>query len=186
MSSRGVRELRRPLLGAVGHLLTAVAVTAPLAWRPGRLPLGTEPVATVPRFNLWTLSWTADRLTHGFAGWWDAPIFWPQRGAFAFSEPQPLTGLAFSAVRPLTGAAGGYAFLQAWNEVTVALVIMTEEQSRTLPLWLRGFVQASASRETDWGQVMAASTLVAVPVIIFFLIVQGRMSSGLVGGAVKG
>ena len=67
-----------------------------------------------------------------------------------------------------------------------ALVIMTEEQSRTLPLWLRGFVQASASRETDWGQVMAASTLVAVPVIIFFLIVQGRMSSGLVGGAVKG
>ena len=68
----------------------------------------------------------------------------------------------------------------------IALVVMTEEQSRTLPLWLRGFVQASASRETDWGQVMAASTLVAVPVIIFFLVVQGRMSSGLVGGAVKG
>ena len=45
-------------------------------------------------------------------------------------------------------------------------------------------MQASASRETDWGQVMAASTLVALPVIIFFLIVQGRMSSGLVGGAV--
>ena len=58
--------------------------------------------------------------------------------------------------------------------------------ARTLPLWLRGFVQASATRETDWGQVMAASTLVAVPVIVFFLIVQGRMTSGLVGGAVKG
>ena len=39
-------------------------------------------------------------------------------------------------------ASGVYAFLQAWNEFTVALVIMTEEQSRTLPLWLRGFVQA--------------------------------------------
>ena len=38
----------------------------------------------------------------------------------------------------------------------------------------------------DWGQVMAASTLVAVPVIIFFLFVQGRMTSGLVSGAVKG
>ncbi|MGL5852985.1 MAG: carbohydrate ABC transporter permease, partial [Phycicoccus sp.] len=79
-----------------------------------------------------------------------------------------------------------YAFLQAWNEFTVALVVMTEEQSRTLPLWLRGFVQASASRETDWGQVMAASTLVALPVIVFFLLVQGRLSSGLVSGAVKG
>ena len=60
------------------------------------------------------------------------------------------------------------------------------EAAQTLPLWLRGFVQASATRETDWGQVMAASTLVAVPVIIFFLIVQGRLTSGLVAGAVKG
>ncbi len=83
-------------------------------------------------------------------------------------------------------ASGVYAFLQAWNEFTVALVVMTEEQSRTLPLWLRGFVQASATREIDWGAVMAASTLVAVPVIVFFMVVQGRMSSGLVGGAVKG
>ncbi len=72
------------------------------------------------------------------------------------------------------------------DPVLPALVIMTEDQAKTLPLWLRGFVQASASRETDWGMVMAASTLVAVPVIIFFLLVQSRMSSGLVGGAVKG
>ncbi len=60
------------------------------------------------------------------------------------------------------------------------------ETAQTLPLWLRGFVQASATRETDWGQVMAASTIVAIPVIVFFLIVQGRMTSGIVGGAVKG
>ena len=49
--------------------------------------------------------------------------------------------------------------------------------SETLPLWLRGFVQQSATRAIDWGQVMAASTIVAVPVIIFFLIVQGRMTA---------
>lgn len=54
-------------------------------------------------------------------------------------------------------------------------------------IWmLRGFLTSSASRQTDWGEVMAASTLVAVPVIIFFLLVQGRMTSGLVSGAVKG
>ena len=102
------------------------------------------------------------------------------------SRTQAFLRITFPLLAPGLVASGVYAFLQAWNEFTVALVIMTEEQSRTLPLWLRGFVQASASRETDWGQVMAASTLVAVPVIIFFLIVQGRMSSGLVGGAVKG
>ncbi len=102
------------------------------------------------------------------------------------SRTKAFLKITFPLLAPGLVASGVYAFLQAWNEFTVALVIMTEEQSRTLPLWLRGFVQASASRETDWGQVMAASSLVAVPVIIFFLIVQGRMSSGLVGGAVKG
>ncbi|MBP6997878.1 MAG: carbohydrate ABC transporter permease [Phycicoccus sp.] len=102
------------------------------------------------------------------------------------SRTQAFFRITFPLLAPGLVASAVYAFLQAWNEFTVALVIMTQEQSRTLPLWLRGFVQASASRETDWGQVMAASTLVAVPVIIFFLLVQGRMSSGLVGGAVKG
>jgi N,N'-diacetylchitobiose transport system permease protein len=102
------------------------------------------------------------------------------------SRTKAFLRITFPLLAPGLVASGVYAFLQAWNEFTVALVIMTEEQSRTLPLWLRGFVQASATRETDWGQVMAASTVVAVPVIIFFLVVQGRMSNGLVGGAVKG
>ncbi|PQZ91144.1 sugar ABC transporter permease [Arthrobacter sp. MYb227] len=94
--------------------------------------------------------------------------------------------ITFPLLAPGLVASGVYAFLQAWNEFTVALVVMTEDQMKTLPLWLRGFVQASATRETDWGLVMAASMMVAVPVIIFFMIVQSKMSSGLVGGAVKG
>lgn len=99
------------------------------------------------------------------------------RAFFKITFPLLMPGLIASAV---------YAFLQAWNEFTVALVLLTKDESQTLPLWLRGFVQASATRETDWGQVMAASTLVAVPIIIFFMFVQGRMTSGLVSGAVKG
>jgi N,N'-diacetylchitobiose transport system permease protein len=102
------------------------------------------------------------------------------------SRTQAFLRITFPLLAPGLVASAVYAFLQCWNEFTVALVVMTEEQSRTLPLWLRGFVQASATREIDWGAVMAASTLVAVPVIVFFMIVQGRMSSGLVGGAVKG
>jgi len=94
--------------------------------------------------------------------------------------------ITFPLLAPGLVASGVYAFLQAWNEFTVALVLLPSEANQTLPLWLRGFVQASATRATDWGQVMAASTLVAVPVIIFFLIVQGRLTSGLVSGAVKG
>ncbi len=99
------------------------------------------------------------------------------RAFFKITFPLLMPGLIASAV---------YAFLQAWNEFTVALVLLTKDESQSLPLWLHGFVQASATRETDWGQVMAASTLVAVPVIIFFMFVQGRMTAGLVSGAVKG
>ena len=102
------------------------------------------------------------------------------------SRFQAFFRITFPLLAPGLVASGVYAFLQAWNEFTVALVILQKEEYRTLPLWLRGFVQASASKETDWGQVMAASTLVAVPVIIFFLLVQGRLTSGLVAGAVKG
>lgn len=94
--------------------------------------------------------------------------------------------ITFPLLAPGLVASGVYAFLQAWNEFTVALVTLTSDDMQTLPLWLRGIVQANATRSTDWGQVMAASTLVAVPVIIFFLIVQGRLTSGLVAGAVKG
>jgi N,N'-diacetylchitobiose transport system permease protein len=102
------------------------------------------------------------------------------------SRTQAFLRITFPLLAPGLVASGVYAFLQSWNEFTIALVALPDSSAHTLPLWLRGFVQASASRATDWGQVMAASTLVAIPVIVFFLIVQGRMTSGLVGGAVKG
>ncbi len=94
--------------------------------------------------------------------------------------------VTFPLLAPGLVASGVYAFLQAWNEFTVALVILQKEDAMTLPLWLRTFILQSANRATDWGQVMASSTLVAIPVIIFFLLVQGRLTSGLVAGAVKG
>ena len=102
------------------------------------------------------------------------------------SRFQAFMRITFPLLAPGLVASGVYAFLQSWNEFTVALVVLPDNSAATLPLWLRGFIQSSASRAIDWGQVMAASTLVAIPVIIFFLLVQGRMTSGLVGGAVKG
>ncbi|WP_125098522.1 carbohydrate ABC transporter permease [Leucobacter chromiireducens] len=102
------------------------------------------------------------------------------------SRTQAFLRITFPLLAPGLVASGVYAFLQAWNEFTVALVILQDSSMQTLPLWLRGFIQQSSSRAIDWGEVMAASTLVAVPVIIFFLFVQGRMTSGLVSGAVKG
>ncbi|MCA0251705.1 MAG: carbohydrate ABC transporter permease [Actinobacteria bacterium] len=102
------------------------------------------------------------------------------------TRTQAFFRVTFPLLAPGLIASGVYAFLQAWNEFTVALVILQKEDAMTLPLWLRTFILQSANRATDWGQVMASSTLVAIPVIVFFLLVQGRLTSGLVAGAVKG
>ncbi|NYJ00172.1 N,N'-diacetylchitobiose transport system permease protein [Nocardioides thalensis] len=82
-------------------------------------------------------------------------------------------------------ATGVFGFIQAWNEFTLALVVMTDPAKETLPVWLVGFSE-SRSRGVDWGAIMASSTLITIPVIVFFLIVQRRMVSGLTAGAVKG
>ncbi len=94
--------------------------------------------------------------------------------------------ITFPLLAPGLVASGVFAFLQVWNEFALASIILTSDGTATLPLWLRNFAQPSSLGQIEWGQVMAASTLVAVPVIIFFLIVQGRMTQGMVGGAVKG
>ncbi|PZA20808.1 carbohydrate ABC transporter permease [Modestobacter versicolor] len=100
------------------------------------------------------------------------------------SRTQAFFRITFPLLAPGLVASGVYGFLQAWNEYTLALVVMTDPDQRTLPLWLQGLVEAN--RATDWGLVMAGAALIAVPVIVFFLFVQRRLSAGLVAGAVKG
>ncbi|PUA79840.1 carbohydrate ABC transporter permease [Nocardioides currus] len=92
--------------------------------------------------------------------------------------------ITFPLLAPGLVATGVFAFIQAWNEFTLALVVMTNAEKRTLPVWLSTF--SDVNRGTDWGAVMAGSTLIAVPVIIFFLLVQSRMVAGMTSGAVKG
>lgn len=102
------------------------------------------------------------------------------------SRSQAFWRITLPLLAPGLVASGVYAFLQAWNEFTVALIALPAESAKTLPLWLRSFLSASANQGVDWGQVMAASALIALPVIVFFLFVQNRMTGGLVSGAVKG
>lgn len=97
---------------------------------------------------------------------------------------QAFLRITFPLLAPGLVATGVFGFIQAWNEFTLGLVVMTREERRTLPLWLSTFTDVNSG--TDWGGIMAGSTLIAVPVIIFFLVVQGRMVSGLTAGAVKG
>ncbi len=132
-------------------------------------------IAMVLPFTIWTL--------RGFVNGVPADL---EEAAMidGCSRNQAFWRITFPLLAPGLVSTGIFAFIQAWNEFVFALVIMTRPESQTLPIWLRSFVQAT--KATDWAVVMAGSTLMAIPVIIFFLIVQGRMTSGLVSGAVKG
>ena len=68
------------------------------------------------------------------------------------------------------------------NEFILALTLM-ERQNQTLPVWLGTFKTAQG---TDWGGLMAGSTLYAIPVVIFAVVLQGRIAGGAAAGAVKG
>ncbi|WP_433698000.1 carbohydrate ABC transporter permease [Nocardiopsis sp. CA-288880] len=87
-------------------------------------------------------------------------------------------------VAPGLVAASIFAFITAWNEFIVALTFLGRSTDHyTLPLTLSYYFGRFG---TEWGPIMAASTLLTIPVMIFFLFVQRRMVSGLTMGAVKG
>jgi N,N'-diacetylchitobiose transport system permease protein len=75
-----------------------------------------------------------------------------------------------------------FSFITAWNDFLFARTfIISATDRQTLPMALLVFFKPD---ENDWGGIMAASTLMTVPVLIFFLLVRRRLVSGL-GGAVK-
>jgi N,N'-diacetylchitobiose transport system permease protein len=77
-----------------------------------------------------------------------------------------------------------FAFNFAWNEFVFALTFLGLDQPKyTLPIYVTYFYGRGTA---NWGDIMASSVLFTVPVTIFFLIVQRRLRTGMIAGAVKG
>lgn len=79
-------------------------------------------------------------------------------------------------------ASSVFAFITAWNDYVFAYVEMKDQGHYTLPVWLVSF---STSTGVDYGGLIAGSTLFALPVIVFFLLIQRRLVEGMTSGAVK-
>lgn len=94
-----------------------------------------------------------------------------------------LWSVLFPLVLPGVIATSVFAFIAAWNDYLTAYVMLKDQGMYTLPVWLAGF---STNKGTDFGGLMAASVLFSIPVVVFFLIVQRRLVSGMTAGAVKG
>ena len=81
------------------------------------------------------------------------------------------------------GATSAYIFFVSWQEFLFALIFMTSQNHRTLPVGILDFV---GQYETNWGNLMAASILVIIPVFVIFIFLQRQLIAGLTQGAVKG
>jgi ABC-type glycerol-3-phosphate transport system permease component len=75
-----------------------------------------------------------------------------------------------------------YAFTHAWNEFLYALVFVSSERTRTLTAGLVGLMMGDVF---IWGQLMAASAIAIVPVLVIYVIAQRWLVEGLTGGGVK-
>jgi N,N'-diacetylchitobiose transport system permease protein len=87
-------------------------------------------------------------------------------------------------VAPGLVATSVFVFITCWNEYLFARTLLANGQTQTITVWLSYFY--GGARAVDWGALMAASTLIAIPVVVFFLIVQRKIAFGLSAGAVKG
>ncbi|TMK34753.1 MAG: carbohydrate ABC transporter permease [Actinobacteria bacterium] len=86
-------------------------------------------------------------------------------------------------VAPGLVATSIFAFIQAWNEFIIAYVFLHDGSKQTITVWLASFTNLHG---TDWGPLMAGATLTALPVVVFFVLIQRRIAFGLTAGAVRG
>ena len=82
---------------------------------------------------------------------------------------------------------GLLAFIAAWNEYLFALSFIQTPDNYTVPIAITSFVGKSGSAfQQPWGEIMAATIIVTLPLIAAVLILQKRILAGLTAGAVKG
>ena len=86
---------------------------------------------------------------------------------------------------PSLASTGILAFILAWNEFLFALTFTLTDENRTVPVAI-GLIAGNSRFEYPFGQIMAASVAVTLPLIALVLIFQRRIVAGLTAGAVKG
>ncbi|MFE0462511.1 carbohydrate ABC transporter permease [Kitasatospora sp. NPDC058965] len=137
------------------------------------LGLGLTYVAVVLPFTLWTLR----GFLHGIPVELEEAAMVDGAGRLTVVRRILLPLMA-----PGTIATSVFAFITAWNDYLFADVLLKDQGHQTLPVWLVSFSTATG---TDYGGLIAASTLSALPVVVFFTVIQRRLVAGMTAGAVK-
>jgi len=99
------------------------------------------------------------------------------------SPPQIFLRIYLPLMAPALVAVGTYALLLAWNEYLYAFLLLSSDQTITVPVALGKFLN---SDEAPWNYLMAASMVFALPPLVIYYIFRRYMSAGLTMGGVRG
>lgn len=92
------------------------------------------------------------------------------------------TSVVFPIVSPGIVAVAIYTFINAWNEFLYSLILMNSSDKMTVAVALKSL---EGQEVLDWGVMMAASVVVVIPSVIFFMMIQNKISGGLAQGSIK-
>lgn len=95
---------------------------------------------------------------------------------------QTFTKIVLPLVMPGIVATAIYTFINAWNEFLYSLILINSTDKMTVSVALKSL---QGSEILNWGDMMAASALVVVPSVIFFMFIQNKIAGGMTDGAVK-
>lgn len=91
--------------------------------------------------------------------------------------------ILFPLARPAIAAIATLTVVTAWNDYFLSLVVLGDSQKWPLPL---GLMQFQGQYGTEWAKVMAYVTLLIIPAVIFYLLAERHIVTGLTGGELKG
>ncbi|MFR4352216.1 MAG: carbohydrate ABC transporter permease [Roseburia sp.] len=90
--------------------------------------------------------------------------------------------VVFPIVSPGIVAVAIYTFINAWNEFLYSLILMNSSSKMTVAVALKSL---EGQEVMDWGVMMAASSMVVIPSVIFFMLIQKKIAGGLASGSIK-
>jgi multiple sugar transport system permease protein len=101
------------------------------------------------------------------------------------NEFQVFSQIIMPQAKAAVGAIGIFAAVGAWNDFMGPLIYLQEKAKYTLAIGL-SFFQSASSRDVNFAQLMAASTLVVIPVVLVFLFFQRYFTEGISVTGIKG
>ncbi|CAA9543351.1 MAG: Maltodextrin ABC transporter, permease protein MdxG [uncultured Thermomicrobiales bacterium] len=164
-----------------GYLMPTSLLFIPLSIIVARLQMGNSLLGLIVVYLTFSMPLSTWLLTGYFRG---VPADLEEQ---AMVDGATRMGALLRIVLPLSApgivAVGIFTFTAAWNELLLALIFITSENKRTVPLGLQYLITGDVFL---WGPIMAGAVLSALPVMILYFLAQRFMIQGMTAGSVKG